>query len=381
MKHARFFFLVEYQNLLMHGVVNDAREFKSEKCVMRESFIHRGKKKNFSSQRSGRIMLEKWIEWLFSSLLIPLLQAHFYVTESEKYRQDVLFYRKCVWAKMKNVALADMLKSNFTRMSTKSTVKLLKDRALGYSRARLLPKKSGMRLIANLGSFSALPDPSNNQKNVKRISVAARSSQGSIASSKCFSKSQILTQKNERLAAQSTTAMDKKLVTVQEGVKLKTFRSKLVFRPINIILRDVHYCLKFEQENHSANLGCSVFDYNDIYLKLIPFIVDFKSSQKASSPLYLVVCDILKAYDTIKQDKLIDIMEEFIQEPEYCVRRYSYTSRSLKSLASPPLKPIKVRRERSAMSMEKRMNFLEDFIQMAAKHVNAVCVDQVCSSS
>ena len=37
--------------------------------------------------------LARWIAWLLGSLVVPLLRASFYCTESEAYRQQVFYYR------------------------------------------------------------------------------------------------------------------------------------------------------------------------------------------------------------------------------------------------------------------------------------------------
>ena len=39
-----------------------------------------------------------WLGWLFAVLVVPLLRAHFYCTESEAYRQQVFYYRCCTAA-------------------------------------------------------------------------------------------------------------------------------------------------------------------------------------------------------------------------------------------------------------------------------------------
>ena len=36
-----------------------------------------------------------WVHWLLAEFVVPLLRAHFYCTESEAYRQEVLYYRCC----------------------------------------------------------------------------------------------------------------------------------------------------------------------------------------------------------------------------------------------------------------------------------------------
>lgn len=46
---------------------------------------------SLSAARARR--LARWVRWLLSELAIPLLRAHFYVTESEAHRHLVLYYR------------------------------------------------------------------------------------------------------------------------------------------------------------------------------------------------------------------------------------------------------------------------------------------------
>ena len=37
--------------------------------------------------------LAAWMYWLFGELVVPVLRAHFYVTESEAHRQRIFYYR------------------------------------------------------------------------------------------------------------------------------------------------------------------------------------------------------------------------------------------------------------------------------------------------
>ena len=38
-------------------------------------------------------LLALWTRWLYNELVIPMVRAHFYCTESEAYRQQVLYFR------------------------------------------------------------------------------------------------------------------------------------------------------------------------------------------------------------------------------------------------------------------------------------------------
>ncbi|KAI5064199.1 hypothetical protein GOP47_0020869 [Adiantum capillus-veneris] len=295
--------------------------------------------KTRSHQLLKQSMLESWIYWLFSGLIVPLIQAHFYVTESEKFKQNVLFYRKSVWANIKSFAVKQMVKCNFKRLNVKSTFRLLKEGSLGFSRGRLLPKKLGTRLIANLGSSSTF-------------------------SADCVLANVALSgnESGRRKKSENLSKACHQKVSIRE-----TQRNSLSFKPINIILRDIHNCLKYEQEKHEEHLGCSVFDYNDAYLKLLPYIISHKRASTANSPVYLVVCDAFKAFDTVKQDKLMEIVCEFVREEEYSVRRFGY--------ASPNMKSVKVFHERSTTSAINSLTPLDCLLTTAEKQRNAVCID------
>lgn len=43
-------------------------------------------------------LVRRWVFWLFSALVLPLLRSHFYVTDSEVYRNRALYFRKALWA-------------------------------------------------------------------------------------------------------------------------------------------------------------------------------------------------------------------------------------------------------------------------------------------
>ena len=46
-----------------------------------------------SQQASADRKLALWLYWLYAQLVVPLLRAHFYVTDSEPFRQQVFYYR------------------------------------------------------------------------------------------------------------------------------------------------------------------------------------------------------------------------------------------------------------------------------------------------
>ncbi|CAI5986167.1 unnamed protein product [Closterium sp. NIES-65] len=61
-------------------------------------------------------------------------------------------------------------------------------------------------------------------------------------------------------------------------------------------------------------------------------------------PVYMAVCDVAQAYDTIPHAKLLEIMQEFVETPAYIVRRFSAIAPRANGLITP-------RSHRAAMPM------------------------------
>ncbi|CAK9192800.1 unnamed protein product [Sphagnum troendelagicum] len=266
----------------------------------------------------GQMMLEDWLHWFFGSLIVPLIRAHFYVTESEHHRQNILYYRKPVWSKIQSLALRGLMSTSFTKLSPTSVAALLQKRAFGFSQIRLLPKHNGVRPIANLGnpSKSDLQQPSPKKKSSK---------------------------------------------TRKKHVRF-------YFKSINSVLKDTHLCLKYEQGCWPEDLGSSVFGYRDAYIKLLPFVMKMKATPGGVPPLYMAVCDISKAYDTIQQEKLCEVVQDFVRSPLYVVLRYA-------SLF-PTVGALRVAYERVCMCSDHPLNFLNFSMDVTAKHSHSIVHDQ-----
>lgn len=237
-------------------------------------------------------MLENWLYWLFTQIIVPLLRSHFYVTEAENHRQNVLYYRKPVWAKINMLSLKYLVGKCYTRMDPGAVAAVLQKRVLGFSHIRMLPKYNGVRPIANLSSRTRCTLP---------LSTGTSNS-SALCGKRCHLE------------------VDYE-VDVRHSRKISR-EVKFAFKSINSRLKGVHTCLKFEQENHSEDMGASVFGYRDVYVKFLPFVMHLKSLPGGLPPMYMAVCDISRAYDTIKQDKLCEVVSGFLRLPVYHIRRY-----------------------------------------------------------
>ena len=91
---------------------------------------------------------------------------------------------------------------------------------------------------------------------------------------------------------------------------------------VNSVLRDAHTILKGIQFKEPNKLGSSVFGYNDVYKKLCAFLVRQKKRSASMPSLFIVKCDVLKAFDSINQDKLLDIMKDFLLKDVYFLKQY-----------------------------------------------------------
>ncbi|KAI4385161.1 hypothetical protein MLD38_003219 [Melastoma candidum] len=167
------------------------------------SGISNGLSRHISDIR--HILLDRWIYWFFSSLVAPLVQTHFYVTESEHGRQDILYYRKSIWERL------------------------------------------------------------------------------------CHGE------------------MSRKIIRR--------------FNSVNSVLHETHAVLKNVKLKEPEKLGSSVFDYHDIYRRLSPFLFDLKNGT-GMPEIYLIVSDVSKAFDSIGQDKLLNVMQEVITEPRYHLEKF-----------------------------------------------------------
>ncbi|KAI1000221.1 hypothetical protein K3495_g7977 [Podosphaera aphanis] len=92
----------------------------------------------------------EFIYYLFDSILIPLIQSNFYVTESNVHRYRVFYFRHDVWRSITEPALISLKSNQFEELPIKKAKKLLDSCAIGSGKVRLLPKETGVRPIMNL---------------------------------------------------------------------------------------------------------------------------------------------------------------------------------------------------------------------------------------
>nr|POF14772.1 telomerase reverse transcriptase [Quercus suber] len=227
----------------------------ARKLNLRESVdMHKGSRRLDDAAYALRHkLLESWIFWLFSCLVVPLVQ-------DQGYRDlDIVAVRN-----------------------------IMKNRKFGFSKLRLRPKGNDMRMLANLKASSRMPTQKSSSEN-------------------------------------QSCGMHGKGKPCPKKVKFNQFKS------VNIVLRDTHAVLKGILEE-PEKLGSSVFDYNDDYRKLCPFLIGLKNRLATMPGAFVVVSDVRKAFDSIDQDKLLTVMKDIIQKDEYLLKESHQVVCTQKSL-------------------------------------------------
>ena len=278
-----------------------------------------------------QIMLQDWLHWLFSGLIVPLIRTHFYVTETENHRQNVLYFRKPVWAKIQLLSMRDLVSNCYQKLDPCTVAAMLHKGCMGFSQIRMLPKRNGVRPIGNLSSGSKCTIPS---------SVGVQNA--------------------------CTGMKEYPLVTGMRQVQFS-------FMAINSVLKGAHVCLKYEQERHPEDLGASVFGYKDTYIKLLPFIVHLKGASGGLPPIFMAVCDISKAYDTIKQDKLLEILYAIVRLPVYYILRYIAIFHTMGA--------VRISYRRMCKHSNEPHKLLDTFVDLTARRSHCILQDQVCPMS
>ncbi|KAF5736435.1 telomerase reverse transcriptase-like [Tripterygium wilfordii] len=239
---------------------------------------------NDGAHKMKQKFLEIWTSWFFSCLIVPLVQAHFYVTESQHGKQDIYYYQKPVWERLRQEAISCLKDHNFKCLGDTDVRKIICTRSFGFSKLRLCPKENGVRMLANLRAPS-------------------------------------------RMAfKESLCGTWRKTLMHCDSVKFN------YFKPVNFILRDAHAVLRGLRSKEPDKWGSSVFDYNEVYRRLCPFLIGLKNGLTTLPELFIVVSDVSKAFDSIDQDKLLSILKEVIVKDQYFLQQSDQVVCSKKSL-------------------------------------------------
>ncbi|BGP56240.1 hypothetical protein JCM8202_005757 [Rhodotorula sphaerocarpa] len=210
-------------------------------------------------------LLSEFMYWFFDSFILDLVKTAFYVTDSVTHHNRPLYFRQDDWNKLCAPLLKQLGDSVFEKVPLVEALALQKKRELGVSFVRLLPKETGVRPIVNLA---------------------------------------------------------------RRPIKVSAGGRREVGQPINKVLQGVFDVLTFEAKRKPHLVGSLVADPQDIYSKLRHFKRDLLTRHGGDNlpELYFVKVDVRACYDTIQQDKLLDIVEDVLEETVYWIQRYTQIS-------------------------------------------------------
>ncbi|TMW66307.1 hypothetical protein Poli38472_004072 [Pythium oligandrum] len=198
------------------------------------------------------------LHWTVTNIVFPALRNLFYITECEGTSNDVVYFQRSVWNVISSLALYDLTADILKPIPANDA---LATRQLSVSRLRLLPKVNGVRPLINLSS-------------------AAKS--GQVA--------------------------------------------------VNASLELVHRALQFEIDRQGERiLGATVRNMDEIYAKIQPFFAMVQNCDhcrsrmatiRGSQLVYAVTVDVERCFDTIRPQKLYQMLKKIFLEEEYLVRKH-----------------------------------------------------------
>ncbi|OCF77899.1 hypothetical protein I204_01902 [Kwoniella mangroviensis CBS 8886] len=219
---------------------------------------------NVTEAEKRRNLVVDFVHWIFSEFLIPLLRNTFYITETSTTRYQTVYYTHEDWLRATKPHL-EVLKDDLLVELNKTESYFAQQGPLGVSAVRLIPKPKGFRPIVNLG---------------------------------------------KKIKSQSPL-----------GIPIPGFGKKEL--TANQILKGVHQVLTFEKDRHRASLGASLFGTNEIFSPLQTLKSELITKHGKIPKLYFVKMDIKAAFDTIKQDKMIQVVSDLLdQNHDYCLMLY-----------------------------------------------------------
>ncbi|GAA6042852.1 hypothetical protein JCM8097_007190 [Rhodosporidiobolus ruineniae] len=258
-----FIRLRRFESTSLHALLQG---FSILDCAWLEpsSASHKGQelqKPNAQDMEKRRELLSDFLFWFMDGFLLDLLRTTFYVTNAATQANRPLYYRQDDWNALCEPLLESLANTVFERVPANQLIPLQHKRELGFSYVRLLPKEAGVRPIVNLA---------------------------------------------------------------RRPLKVGLNGQKEVGRPINKILQSVFDVLTFERKRKPHLVGSLVSDPYEIFAKLKTFKTRLHEENGGKLPkLYFVKVDVRACYDTIQQDKLLEIMEDVLSETVYWVQKYS----------------------------------------------------------
>ncbi|CAM9992574.1 unnamed protein product, partial [Phaeothamnion confervicola] len=287
----------------------------------------------------GSSLLCQLVAWVFSDMVVPLLQASFYITDCESAaRMAVHYFRKPAWGLLHANALRQLTKVQF--QSVPAAARLLSlppslSPSLPCSVLRLLPKATGVRAIVNMSKRAP-----------RVVSVAAPVRQAT-------SKRQRLMERTKSLPS------------------------------ANSVLAGAFSVLKYERRVQPVLGGAGVIGVDEVGTRLAPTAAPSvaeapattASAAAALSPqLYFASVDVQHCFDTIDAARVVALVRSLLSHDEYLLQKHGVVH------PMPSMDRLQVRYIQEACALGDFAQFSERAAKLAGGHRGAVFTDSVLYS-
>ncbi|KAJ8494766.1 hypothetical protein ONZ51_g2140 [Trametes cubensis] len=132
-----------YETLSLHQVLQNFQTTDCDWLIPPGEGMQHQARVSLSDSLKRRELLEEFLFWYFDSFIIPLMKTTFYVTESSAFRNKVLYFRHDDWSTLCAPLVEKLSTDTFQQIDQHEAQEILRQRQLGFSFVRLLPKETG----------------------------------------------------------------------------------------------------------------------------------------------------------------------------------------------------------------------------------------------
>ncbi|RDD47422.1 Telomerase reverse transcriptase [Trichoplax sp. H2] len=245
---------------------------KISECIWANNFMQKAKLSPISNSEKSWRLCTTFFWWLFNDYCLSILKGYFYVTDSDNTKNKIFYYRKSIWRRILTLGVTGLLREKFKKIDKKTYKKLLHEqKTLGCSGLRFLPKDKKLRPIIALNRKTFSSDVMNK---------TLQKSKGSHCSN----------------------------------------------LPINDQLRKIFNILTYEKNKAVYNKSPGIFGFHDIYYQWKNFISNV-NPQSHDRKWYFASVDIKNCFDSIRQEKLLSIVDKLLNQDEYLMYQFTMVSR------------------------------------------------------
>lgn len=253
----KFIHMRKFETISLHEL-RQGLKLKAIEWIAPHNSLRNSRLANTDKQKREELLSEL-LYYIFDSILIPLIAANFYVTESSVHRNKLLYFRQDVWNRLCKPCLLSVRLGTLAPVRSNQAQRRIGTEQLGYSLTRLVPKDIGVRSITNLKRRSV------QLINGKRILVPSVNSR----LTPIFNVFNYERQHDDGIFKSDSISMQ------DIGEKLATFRNRV---------------------------GCS-----------------------KTQPLYFAKVDIRSAFDSIPQQRLLEVTADLFKHDKYLAIKHAVT--------------------------------------------------------